>query len=361
MIIREKEPANLEMPFGELEGFFTPNELFYIRSHFPVPAIDPKVWRLRIEGAVEQPLELSHDDLCGLPTATVPSTLECAGNGRVFLVPKVKGTQWELGAVGNAQWTGVSLGEILRRAGIKSGALEVILEGADGGTISEAPKPAGKIHYARSVPLDKAMADVLLALEMNGEPLSPAHGFPLRAIVPGWYGMAAVKWLQRIVVTDRPYHGYYQTVDYAFWQRDDAGIGLVPITQMQVKASIARPGINEVIAADTNYKVAGAAWTADGAIVQVELSTDGGESWEEASLGGEPVRNCWQLWEWDWQTPTSPGRCVLMARATDSHGRTQPMERDLDRGTYEINHCLPIEVVIQASRLSGRAGVSPAG
>ncbi|MGI8890846.1 MAG: sulfite oxidase [Chthoniobacterales bacterium] len=347
MIIREKEPANLEMPFGALAGWTTPNEQFYIRSHFPVPQIDRASWRLRIEGAVESPLELSYEDLCGLPSTTIPATLECAGNGRVFLVPKVKGTQWELGAVGNAQWTGVSLGEVLRRAGVKTGALEVILEGADRGAISEAPKPAGKIHYARSVPLDKALEGVLLAMEMNGEPLSPAHGYPLRVIVPGWFGMAAVKWLQRIVVTEQPYNGYYQTVDYAFWQRDEAGVQLVPITQMQVKASIARPGINEVIPAGTTYQVEGAAWTSDARITKVELSTDGGETWSEASLGEETALNCWQLWTWNWETPAKSGRHVLMARATDARGRTQPMERDLDRGSYEINHCLPIEVEVR--------------
>jgi DMSO/TMAO reductase YedYZ molybdopterin-dependent catalytic subunit len=347
MIIREKEPANLEMPFGQLAGFFTPNDQFYIRAHFPVPEIDPASWRLRLEGEVREARVWSLEDLRKLPATTVPATLECAGNSRVFLVPKVKGTQWELGAVGNAEWTGVSLGEVLRVTGLKEGALEVVLEGADSGAISDPPKPAGKIHYARSVPLGKALEGVLLAYEMNGEPLTPAHGFPLRAVVPGWYGMAAVKWLQRIVVTDRPYNGYYQTVDYAFWQRDAAGVHLVPITEMQVKAAIARPGVNEVIAAGTSYKVTGAAWTAEAEIVKVELSTDGGSSWQTASLGKEKARNSWRLWEYDWSVPPAPGRRVLLARATDSRGRAQPMERDPDRGSYEINHCLPIEVEIR--------------
>ncbi|MBA3543631.1 MAG: molybdopterin-dependent oxidoreductase, partial [Chthoniobacterales bacterium] len=211
MIIREKEPANLEMPFGRLDGFITPNEQFYIRSHFPVPETDIATWHLKIEGAVKSPLQLSLEDLRAMPQTTVPATLECAGNGRVFLVPKVKGTQWELGAVGNAEWTGVSLGEILEKAGLRESALEVVLEGADSGAISEAPKPAGKIHYSRSVPVSKALDGVLLALAMNGAPLAPSHGFPLRAIVPGWFGMAAVKWLQRIVVIEQPYNGYYQT------------------------------------------------------------------------------------------------------------------------------------------------------
>ncbi|HEX3817957.1 MAG TPA: sulfite oxidase, partial [Chthoniobacterales bacterium] len=287
------------------------------------------------------------DDLRTLPMQTTAATLECAGNGRVFLVPKVKGTQWELGAVGNAEWTGVSLGDLLRKAIVHPGAVDVVLEGAYSGTISEAPKPAGKVHYARSIPLGKALDGVLLAMEMNGEPLTPSHGFPLRAIVPGWFGMAAVKWLRRIIVTDTPYNGYYQTVDYAFWKRDSTGIGLVPITQMQVKASIARPGINEIIAAGTKYRVSGAAWTADGEIVKVEVSADSGKNWSEASLGEKQSPNCWRLWDWEWQTPNEPGGRILLARATDSRGRTQPMERDPDRGSYEINHCLPIEVEIR--------------
>lgn len=347
MIIREKEPANLEMPFGLLDSWVTPNDQFYIRSHFPVPAADLKTWRLRVEGAVERPLELSVDDLRRLGIQTVPATLECAGNGRVFLVPKVKGTQWELGAVGNAHWTGVSLGKVLRQAGVKNGAVDVVLEGADSGTISEAPKPSGKIPYARSVPLAKALDGVLLALEMNGEPLSPAHGFPLRAIVPGWFGMAAVKWLQRIVVTEERFSGYYETVDYAFWEQKDAGVALVPITEMQVKASIARPGINEVITSGSSCQITGAAWTSEADITKVEVSTDGGRSWSEASLGEEAARNCWQLWSWTWSVPNEPGRAVLMARATDSRGRMQPLERDPNRGTYEINHCLPIDVEIR--------------
>ena len=158
---------------------------------------------------------------------------------------------------------------------------------------------------------------------MNGTPLTPAHGFPLRAIVPGWYGMAAIKWLQRIVVTERPFQGYYQTVDYGFWAKDGDGVSLVPITEMQVKASIARPGINEVIAAGTSYRVTGAAWTADAEIVQVELSTDGGKSWRTASLGKEKARNCWQLWECEWETPRVPGQCILSG-AGDRFPRPRP-------------------------------------
>src|SRR5437773_7413667 len=285
MITREKEPPNLEMPFSALESFVTPNERFYIRCHFPIPKINERDWRLRVGGKVARPFEVIIDDLRQMPTQTITATLECAGNSRVLVVPKVKGVQWELGDVGNAEWTGVRLRDLLQRAEMANKAREIILEGADNGTIAEPPRPSGKINFARSLPVEKAMDDVLLAFAMNGEPLSAAHGFPLRAIVPGWYGMAAIKWLQRIVVTDRPFNGYYQTVDYAFWEKGITGVALVPITEMQVKAAIARPGINEVIAAGTTYRVAGAAWTANAKIVQVELSADGGVFWHKASLG----------------------------------------------------------------------------
>src|SRR5438105_2161242 len=153
MIIREKEPPNLEMPFGSLDGFITPNERFYVRNHFPVPRIDPRERRLKVEGAIENARAWTLDELRARPAKTITATIECAGNSRVFLVPKVKGVQWELGAVGNAEWTGVSLGELLREAGVKSEASEVILEGADNGAIAESPRPAGKIHFARSLSL----------------------------------------------------------------------------------------------------------------------------------------------------------------------------------------------------------------
>jgi DMSO/TMAO reductase YedYZ molybdopterin-dependent catalytic subunit len=347
MIIREKEPANLEMRFETLDGFITPNDQFYVRSHFPVPKVDLARWQLRIEGAVARPITLSHDDLLARPRRTVTATMECAGNSRIFLQPKAKGVQWEMGAIGNATWSGVALGELLDQAGCSSKACEVILEGADTGTIAELPRPAGKINYARSLSLGEARQRVLLALEMNGEPLTLAHGFPLRAIVPGWYGMAAVKWLQRVIVTEEPFHGYYQTVDYAFWEPGNGGARLRPITEMLVKAAIARPSHGEVVPAGGDYRIHGAAWTSDAEIVRVEISLDGGSRWAEASLGEETPPNTWRLWRYDWQVPDERGMRRLLVRATDSRGRTQPLERDPNRGTYMINHCLPVDVEIR--------------
>jgi DMSO/TMAO reductase YedYZ molybdopterin-dependent catalytic subunit len=347
MIIREKEPVNLEMPFASLDGFITPNEQFYVRCHFPIPQIETKNWKLKIEGAVDRPLELSFEEICEMKPTTLPATLECAGNSRVFLVPKAKGVQWQLGAVGNAEWTGVSLGDVLRQAGMKSDVREIILEGADSGTIAEPPRPDGKIHFSRSVPKEKAMRDVLLAYKMNGEPLTAAHGYPLRAIVPGWYAMASIKWLQRIIVTQEIYNGYYQTIDYARWENTDAGPTLVPITEMQIKAEIARPEINEVITAGTSYCVWGSAWTSEAEITKVELSTDNGVSWQIAQLNTESKPNAWRLWELEWKVPKQSGSYTLIARATDSRGRIQPEKRVSGTGTYVVNHYLPVEVEVR--------------
>jgi Sulfite oxidase and related enzymes len=347
MIIREKEPVNLEMPFETLDGFITPNDRFYVRCHFPIPAIDPSRWKLRIEGAVEKPMELRYDELSALEPRHLTVTLECAGNGRVFLVPKVKGVQWELGAVGNAEWTGVPLSDLLQHAAVKSSAREVIFEGADNGPVSAAPHPAGKIHFARSVPIEKAAKDVLLAYKMNGEVLPPSHGFPLRAIVPGWYGMASIKWLQRIIVTDNPFHGYYQTIDYAHWEQHNGGPSLLPLTRMVVKAQISRPAMNEVVRSNDNYLIKGAAWTSNAEITKVEVSTDGGKQWSEAELLGKAVANAWRLWHFNWKTPSRPGQYKLLARATDSTGAVQPHDRAPNRGTYVIDHALPIDIEVR--------------
>src|SRR5438477_12272259 len=199
-IVRSEEPLNLEMPFERLDGFVTPTESFYVRTHFPIPKIDKHKWRLRVEGEVEKPFELSYDELLRLESRKIPATLECAGNNRNLLEPKVKGVQWGLGAVGNAEWTGVPLSILLERAEVNARAREVILEGADCGPLEDPKAPPGDVRFARSIPLAKAREDVLLAHQMNDVALPREHGFPVRAIVPGWYAVASIKWLQRIIV-----------------------------------------------------------------------------------------------------------------------------------------------------------------
>src|SRR5213078_991776 len=239
---------------------------------------------LHVEGEVERPFVINYEELVKLEPRTIPVTLECAGNNRDFLEPKVKGVQWRLGAVGTAEWTGVPLSTLLDRAIPNPNAREVILEGSDGGMLEDPKSPPGELKFARSIPLEKACRDVLLAYKMNGEDLPPEHGFPVRAIVPGWYAMASVKWLQRIIVTDRPFTGYYQTLDYAYWQRRGHIAELTPLSEMQVKAEIARPAEGETVPANTSIRVCGAAWACDAEITKVELSADGGVTWNDAEL-----------------------------------------------------------------------------
>jgi DMSO/TMAO reductase YedYZ molybdopterin-dependent catalytic subunit len=272
--------------------------------------------------------------------------IECAGNGRVFLEPPQIGVRWELGAVGTAQWTGVPLAALLARAGVKPEAVDVVLVGADRGEFKYPQPPSeGEIPFARALPLSKAQdEEVLLAYAMNGQPLPREHGYPVRAIVPGWYGVASVKWLERIVVLDRSFHGYFHVFQYSLWERHDDLRDLTPVTELQVKAQIARPGPHEVVDAGHPYLIRGAAWTGEGEIVCVEVSTDAGATWSEARLLTPAIAYTWRLWEYPWQVPEQPGRHVLMARATDAAGNTQPLERDADRRDTMITHVLPLEV-----------------
>jgi DMSO/TMAO reductase YedYZ molybdopterin-dependent catalytic subunit len=346
LIIRQKEPENLEMRFAAAESWITPNEAFYVRSHFAVPKLDTETFRLSVSGAVQRQLNLSVADLKAMPATTLPATLECAGNSRVFLTPAMRGVQWELGAVSNAEWTGVPLWAVLEKAGVKPDAVDVVLEGADGGALRDDPKPGGTLKFARSLPVSAARRlDVLIAWAMNGRPLPVPHGAPLRVVVPGWYAMASIKWLSRIIVSSTPFQGFYQTVDYSYWTREEGNPVVRPITEMQVKSAIRRPQMLEAVPVNRDHTIKGAAWTSDADITRVEVSTDGGRSWSDAKLVGPSRRNCWRMWEHRWR-PTETGRARLMSRATDSRGRTQPMERDPDRNNYMISHVLPVDVQV---------------
>jgi DMSO/TMAO reductase YedYZ molybdopterin-dependent catalytic subunit len=342
MIVRQREPRNLETPLADL--FSADNEKFYVRNHFPMPALDAKAHKVAVEGHVENKLELSLDELKKMGAASREVVLECAGNGRVFLVPPAKGTQWSHGGVGQAKWTGVPLGAILERAKLKTGAAEVVLVGADGGAPADAPGP---IHYDRSVPLAKAKADeTLIVWEMNGRPLPAEHGGPLRAIVGGWYGMASVKWLSRIIVLDRPHNGFFQTLDYAYWTRDREGLPhLTPLTAIQPKAVVVSPAPGEELKAGQEVSVKGFAWAGENAAAKVEISTDGGKTWSAANLGkSEPLKAA----SWTAKfTPKAAGPLKLVARCTDDKGNAQPEKRDPDRRNYMINHLVPVELTVK--------------
>jgi DMSO/TMAO reductase YedYZ molybdopterin-dependent catalytic subunit len=347
LITREQEPLNLELPFPTLTEQVVPNNRFYVRSHFPIPALDAATWQLRLEGAVNNALTLSYDELRQLPATTLQATLECAGNGRARLAPKAKGLLWEQGAVGNAEWTGVPLASLLERAGVAANALEVICEGADQGPVNDEPRAPGVISFARSLPLAKArQPEVLVAYLMNGQPLPPEHGFPVRLVVPGWYGMASVKLLNKLTVSTEPYAGYWQTLEYAYWRRTHGQPTLVPVAEMQVKAEIARPALHEAVPAGRPYRVFGAAWTGESEVTSVEISTDHGQTWHPTRLLGTAVPFAWRLWEFTWTPPAAPGRHTLQARATDRAGHSQPTTHDPDRRNYIITKIASVEVFV---------------
>jgi DMSO/TMAO reductase YedYZ molybdopterin-dependent catalytic subunit len=348
LTIRQKEPVNLETPLDQVDSYLTPPGLFYVRSHFKAPTVDAGSYRLRIDGAVKNPLSLTLGELKALARESGTAILECAGNGRVFLVPQVSGAQWELGAIGNGEWTGVPLHVLLERAGLADDAREVVLEGADRGTPAEPPIPPGTISYARSIPKQKALRpEVLIAYELNGQPLPLDHGFPVRAIVPGHYGMASVKWLTHIDVVREPFHGYWQTSDYGYWDRIDGMPVRRPMGEIHLKSQIVRPRVYETLMPGQPYTIFGMAWAGESDVTAVEVSTDGGKGWSAAAFLDPARRYAWRRWSFDWITPRAPGRYVVTSRAAAADGTVQPEKHDPSNGTYVINHPLPIEVFVE--------------
>jgi DMSO/TMAO reductase YedYZ molybdopterin-dependent catalytic subunit len=320
--------------------------LFYVRSHFRVPQIELRTHRLTVEGAVRNPFGIGYQELRAMPSETRMVTLECAGNGRVFLVPQAEGAQWQFGAIGTAEWTGVPLSALLERASISGEVCEIVFGGIDRGTPKERPAPPGETSYSRSIPIEMAR-NVLIAYGMNGEDLPLEHGFPIRAVVSGYYGMSSVKWLSAIRAVTKPFRGYFQTTDYAYWQNDEAGNPeRVPLREVAVKSQIARPHMHEVISAGSDYRVFGAAWSA-GQAEAIEFSPDDGRTWHTAQFLDSPQPHVWRRWQFDWKIPAAAGTCILKSRATDSGGKRQPDEHNKKYGSYRIHHALPVPVIIR--------------
>ncbi len=342
-VVRMHEPRNLEVPAADISRPAS----HFVRSHFAVPALDAKAFTLTIDGHVEKPVTLTLADIQKLPKVAKTITLECAGNGRIFLVPQVRGLQWAFGGVSQAEWGGVTLADVLALAKPKAGAVEVILTGADKGAVGGDNPSPGPIHFDRSIPLEKALKpECLLAYEMNGKAIKPAHGHPLRAVLGGWYGMAAVKWLSKITVVEKPYDGFWQTMDYSYYSRTkDGAASLVPVSKGQPKAVITNLGEGSTVELK-EQKVIGLAWAGEDMPKTVEFSDDGGVTWQAATIDGkaEPFR--WIGWTINWK-PKAKGVAKLVARCTDSAGTTQPDKRDPDRRTYMINHLVPIEVTVE--------------
>jgi DMSO/TMAO reductase YedYZ molybdopterin-dependent catalytic subunit len=237
---------------------------------------------------------------------------------------------------------------LLDRAGLADDACEVVFEGADRGTPAEPPIPPGTISYARSIPRQKALQpEVLIAYELNGRPLPLDHGFPVRAIVPGHYGMASVKWLTHIDVVREPFRGYWQTSDYGYWDRTDGMPVRRPLGEIQLKSQIVRPRVYETLMPGQPYTIFGMAWAGETDVTTVEVSTDGGKGWSVAALLDPARRYAWRRWSFDWITPRAPGRYILTSRATAADGTVQPDKHDPSYGTYAINHPLPIDVFVE--------------
>lgn len=349
LIVRQLAPSNLETPFDQVDSYLTPTELFFVRTHFPVPTLDLATYQLRIDGAVRSPAVLSYEELRAMPSETRVATLECAGNGRVFLVPQRAGAQWGLGAVGNAEWTGVPLATLLDLVGLEDEACELVLEGADRGAPTEPPTPAGTISYARSLSRDEAVErGVMVAHQMNGRDLPPEHGYPVRAVVPGHFGMASVKWLTRIHAVREPFRGYWQTSDYGYWHDTDGQPVRRPLGAMHLKSQIARPRVHERLAPNQRYPVSGAAWAGTTDVAAIAVSTDGGRTWADAELLDPVQPYAWRRWRYEWLTPNQPGSYTLMARATGVDGTVQPAAHDENYGSYVIDHALPVDVFIAA-------------
>jgi DMSO/TMAO reductase YedYZ molybdopterin-dependent catalytic subunit len=335
LMVRSANPEDFEMPLSGFDTWLTPAEHFFVRTHIYKPKVELAEWRLRVDGLIERELALDMAQIEKLPRVEQVAVLECAGNGRSFYEPGVTGMQWRYGAVGNARWTGVRLADVLKRAGVKSGATHVLFNGAD--------VPMGKVpDFVRTVPLEKALhPDTLLAFHMNGAPLPSSHGFPLRLVAPGWAGDSWVKWVTNISLLDKEYDGFFMKTAYRRPVHTVAPgtavdpSAMVPVTAIKPKSVIASPLAGERLAAEP-VTIRGAAWAGESPVARVDVSTDSGRTWRPAKLGADRAHYAWRLWEATW-TPSGEGSYVLMAKTTDEKGKTQPFLEDWNPSGYLWN------------------------
>jgi DMSO/TMAO reductase YedYZ molybdopterin-dependent catalytic subunit len=335
---------NHGMPLEAMRYPVTPVGLHYVLVHYDIPAVDPESWRLEIGGSVERPLELSLEELRGLAASTRTVTIECAGNGRALLEPRPLSQPWLTEAIGTAQWTGVPLAALLERAGLQDDVIEILFTGLDRGVEGGVEQ-----RFERSLPRAEALGgDPLLAYEINGVPLPPQHGFPLRLVVPGWYGMAHVKWLGSITALSEPFEGYQQKVGYRLYEREDEeGTAL---TRMSPRSLTIPPGIPEFFSRERFVetgpcRLEGRAWSGWGRIERVEVSVDDGASWNDANLEDQPDESAWRGWDYEWDASV-PGSYVISSRATDSAGNRQPLEAPWNLKGYANNEVerVPVNV-----------------
>jgi DMSO/TMAO reductase YedYZ molybdopterin-dependent catalytic subunit len=336
---------NHGMPLEALRYDVTPPGLHYVLVHYDIPAIDAGSWRLEIGGAVARPVSLSLPELMSRPSVTARVLLECAGNGRARYEPRPVSQPWLLEAVGSAEWTGTPLAPLLEEAGVSADAVDVSFTGADHGV-----ERGVEQDYARGLPLAEAMRpDALLVWGMNGQPLPPQHGAPLRLLVPGWYGMAQVKWLTRIEVLDRPFDGFQNATAYRL--KVDPNDPGEPVTRIQPRALLAPPGWPDFMTRERFVRAGhvllqGRAWSGRAPVTGVEVSTDGGATWHPAELAPpDPAHPfAWRAWSYAWQA--EPGSAELLARAADEQG-VQPVEQVWNRQGMANNLVQRVPVTVQ--------------
>ena len=327
-------PLCAETPVPLLQHAVTPAESVYVRSNFETPAAH-EGWTLEVRGAVGQPLTLSLGDLTSLPQHTVLVTMECAGNWRLGMTPVPEGEPWKYGAVSTTRWSGVRLSALLAQAGVSGDAIEVLAIGGDAGPRSDAE---GIVRFERALPVDVALhPDTLVATHMDGVPLTPDHGAPVRLIVPGWYGMASVKWLVALDVRTTPFVGYFQTKRYVY--HTDAGT--TPVSRALVKSMIVSPAPDSACAAET--EVRGWAWSGHGAITRVQVAVNG--TWHEATLGTADSAYAWT--PFTLALPLPAGVVELRSRATDASGATQPDTIAWNSLGYGNNAVRAVQVVVR--------------
>jgi sulfane dehydrogenase subunit SoxC len=335
---------NHSMPIEALRYPITPIGLHYLLTHFDIPSVDASDWTLAIGGRVKHPLRLNLEEIKARPSKTFAVTLECAGNGRARLSPRPLSQPWLIEAVGTAEWTGTPLKSLLDEAQPLDASAEVVFTGMDRGIQGDIEQ-----QYERSLPLEECRHDeVLLAYAINGQPLPPQHGFPLRLIVPGWYGMAHVKWLRGITVVAGQFGGYQQAIAYHYRLGDnDSG---VPVTRMLPRALMVPPGVPDFMSrvrflAPSRQVLSGRAWSGRAPVTKVEVSTDGGRSWVTARLGDQVSPYAWREWTYEWDA-TRTGDYELMVRATDGAGNVQPTEQNWNREGVQNNAVQRIRVAV---------------
>ncbi|HEX2302794.1 MAG TPA: sulfite oxidase [Gaiella sp.] len=337
---------NHAMPLEALRWPITPVGLHYLLIHYDVPLVDAAEWRLEVGGAVERPLVLTLDELRARPSVEVAATMECAGNGRALFEPRPVSQPWLTEAVGTARWRGVPFTTLLEEASPAADAVDVVFAGLDRGVEGGVEQ-----RYERSLPVAEALAAAcVLAYEMNGDPLPPQHGFPLRLVVPGWYGMTNVKWLSSISVTEEPFTGYQVVSGYRFRQSEDEDGR--PVTRMRPRSLMVPPGVPDFLTRDRlvergRVTLEGRAWSGRAPVVRVEVSDDAGETWADATLTRELEDPwAWCGWTFSWE-PRVEGAFTLCCRATDETGETQPLEPQWNLGGYENNAVQRVQVVVR--------------